>query len=93
MLIMTYAYYSVLSLSGDMEDIPDALGVPRFRQKPIGSGSCSALIKLLPGYQDLYVAQDTWTSYQDMLRILKRYDFGFHMSPSGKGNNNFSGNP
>ena len=68
-----------------MEDIPDALGIPEFRKKTVGSGSCSALIKLLPGNKDLYVAQDTWSSYQDMVRILKKYDFGFHTTPTGTG--------
>lgn len=77
-------FYSVLSLSGDMEDIPAALGFQKFKREPIGSGSCSALIKLLPGNQDLYVAQDTWTSYQDMIRVLKKYDFGYHTTSTGK---------
>ena len=68
-----------------MEDLPDALGIPKFKKKTVGSGSCSALIKLLPGNQDLYVAQDTWTSYQDMLRVLKKYDFAYHVVPDGQG--------
>ena len=44
----------------------------------LGSGSCSALVKLLPGNQDLYVSHDTWNSYQSMLRVLKKYSLGFH---------------
>jgi len=71
----------LLSLSGDMEDIPAALSP---RQHVTGSGSCSALIKLLPGNKDLYVAHDTWDTYQSMLRILKKYDFGFHLQDSSK---------
>ncbi|WAR23064.1 PLBL2-like protein [Mya arenaria] len=68
----------VLSLSGDMEDIPNAMN-PTRRPKVKGSGSCSALIKLLPGNKDLYVSHDTWDSYQSMLRVLKKYSFGFHL--------------
>ncbi|XP_023216254.1 putative phospholipase B-like 2 [Centruroides sculpturatus] len=34
---------------------------------------CSALIKFLPGYKDLYVAHDAWNDYSTMLRILKKY--------------------
>ncbi|XP_052256063.1 putative phospholipase B-like 2 isoform X2 [Dreissena polymorpha] len=62
----------VLSMGDDMEDIPNAM-----KPKVTGSGSCSALIKLLPGYKDLYVSQDTWSTYQSMLRMLKKYDFAF----------------
>ena len=83
--MMQLSLFSVLQISGDMEDLPAALGIPRFKKEPVGSGSCSALIKLLPGNQDLYVAQDTWTSYQDMLRVLKKYDFAYHVTPDGQG--------
>ncbi|XP_060577603.1 putative phospholipase B-like 2 [Ruditapes philippinarum] len=71
----------VLSLSGDMEDIPNALN-PYRKKKVVGSGSCSALIKLLPGNKDVYVSHDTWDTYQSMLRILKKYDFAF--KPQGE---------
>ena len=53
-------------------------GVQRTNDRILGSGSCSALIKILPGNQDLYVAHDTWNSYQSMLRMLKKYDFAYH---------------
>ena len=62
-----------------MEDLSAALGVSS-SDRVLGSGSCSALIKLLPGNKDLYVAQDTWSGLNDMLRLLKKYDFQFHMS-------------
>lgn len=80
-----FLHYSLLSFDGDMEDLFDPLGLQGFKRKPIGSGSCSALIKLLPGNQDLYVAHDTWTSYQDMIRTLKRYEFNFHVTSSAAG--------
>jgi len=54
-----------------MEDLQTALGGGD--QKVLGAGSCSALIKLLPGYQDLYSAHDTWSDYETMLRIMKKY--------------------
>ena len=44
----------------------------------LGSGSCSALIKVLPGNKDIYIAHDTWNSYQSMLRVLKKYTFAYH---------------
>lgn len=59
-----------------MEDIPNAMN-PYKKKKLVGSGSCSALVKLLPGNSDLYVSHDTWDTYQSMLRMLKKYDFTF----------------
>lgn len=47
-----------------------------------GSGSCSALIKLLPGNEEIFVGHDTWTSYQNMLRIFKLYDLKYSIAPS-----------
>ena len=61
---------------GDLEDLEQALGKKQVRHV-FGSGSCSALIKLLPGNKDLYISQVTWTSYAQMLRVFKLYDVPF----------------
>ena len=62
-----------------ISDLKVALGKPEnVRKRVLGSGSCSALIKLLPGNEDLLVSQDTWNNYQSMLRIIKRYSFNYH---------------
>ncbi|CAD8178443.1 unnamed protein product [Paramecium octaurelia] len=37
--------------------------------------SCSALIKALDDWSDVWMAHTTWTSYQNMLRIYKYYQF------------------
>ncbi|CAD8106929.1 unnamed protein product [Paramecium sonneborni] len=37
--------------------------------------SCSALIKALDDWSDVWMAHTTWTSYQNMLRIYKYYSF------------------
>ena len=59
-----------LNLAGDLEDLEVALTTPERRPKllkaqwggrPIGSGHCSALIKVLPGGEDLYTSQVTWS--------------------------------
>lgn len=71
---------SMLQISGDLEDLESALHKEDIRHV-IGTGSCSALIKLLPGNHDLFVSQDTWNYYGNMLRILKKYAFGFHVTP------------
>ncbi|KAF0308876.1 putative phospholipase B-like 2 [Amphibalanus amphitrite] len=71
-----------LSLWGDLEDLEIALEDHEKRPKHVkaslgsrvlGSGHCSALVKVLPGAEDLYTSHVTWTSFQTMLRIQKRY--------------------
>lgn len=73
---------SLLQISGDLEDLELALNKTKTKHT-LGSGSCSALIKLLPGHSDLLVAHNTWNSYQSMLRVIKNYWFQFHEGPQG----------
>ncbi|KAM7050690.1 putative phospholipase B-like 2 isoform 2-T2 [Molossus nigricans] len=72
--------FLLLQLSGDLEDLELALNKTKARHT-LGAGSCSALIKLLPGHRDLLVAHNTWNSYQNMLRIIKKYWFQFREGP------------
>ncbi|XP_068268516.1 putative phospholipase B-like 2 isoform X2 [Nyctibius grandis] len=74
--------FLLLQLGGDLEDLESALNRSSPR-RVLGSGSCSALLKLLPGHRDLLVAHDTWTSYQSMLRIIKKYTLPFRTSAGG----------
>ncbi|KAI5630156.1 putative phospholipase B-like 2 precursor, partial [Silurus asotus] len=66
-------------MGGDLEDLEAALNKSS-QSRTVGSGSCSALIKLLPGNKDLLVSHDTWNNYQSMLRIMKKYVFSFRTS-------------
>lgn len=70
----------LFQMSGDLEDLEAALN-KTVQSKILGSGSCSALIKLLPGNKELLVAHDTWSNYQSMLRIMKKYSFAYKRSP------------
>ncbi|XP_069848073.1 putative phospholipase B-like 2 [Dipodomys merriami] len=73
--------FLLLQLSGDLEDLEPALN--KSNSKPVlGSGSCSALVKLLPGHRDLLVAHNTWNSYQNMLRVIKKYWLQFREGPA-----------
>ncbi|XP_070256034.1 putative phospholipase B-like 2 [Myotis yumanensis] len=72
--------FLLLQISGDLEDLELALNKTKTKHS-LGSGSCSALIKLLPGHSDLLVAHNTWNSYQNMLRIIKKYWFQFREGP------------
>jgi len=62
---------------GDLESVLKKEG----KRPLIGNGKCSALVKLTEGYKDLFVAQDTWSSYGTLLRVLKKYSFGYHLAP------------
>jgi hypothetical protein len=46
-------------------------------QTALYKGHCSALIKPLPDGSDLFVAHTTWVSYDYVLRVMKKYKFGF----------------
>lgn len=70
---------SLMQADGDLEDLEQVLGKKEVRHV-FGSGSCSALIKLLPGNKELYISQVTWTSYAQMLRVFKLYDVPFTVS-------------
>nr|XP_057926766.1 putative phospholipase B-like 2 [Doryrhamphus excisus] len=72
--------FLLFQMGGDLEDLESALNKSSLT-RPLGSGSCSALIKLLPNNKDLLVSHDTWNGYQSMLRIMKKYNFAFSVSP------------
>ncbi|XP_012927207.1 putative phospholipase B-like 2 isoform X3 [Heterocephalus glaber] len=72
--------FLLLQISGDLMDLELALNKTKTRAT-LGSGSCSALIKLLPGQRDLLVAHNTWNAYQYMLRVLKKYQLHFREGP------------
>ena len=70
-----------MNIFGDLEDLEQVFNLDGKYDnvtRDHGSGTCSAMIKLLPGYSDLYIAHDTWNSYQSMLRTLKKYTFAYH---------------
>ncbi|XP_078410184.1 putative phospholipase B-like 2 [Cetorhinus maximus] len=74
--------FILFQMAGDLEDLEMVFNKTD-SSKAFGSGSCSALIKLLPGNKDLLVAHDTWTNYQTMLRIIKKYKLSFKLTPGG----------
>lgn len=71
----------LIALGGDLEDLEPVLKVPEEkRTRVLGSGSCSALIKLLPYNEDLLTSQVTWSDYSSMIRILKHYSLNYHLT-------------
>ncbi|XP_026199967.1 putative phospholipase B-like 2 [Anabas testudineus] len=73
--------FLLFQLGGDLEDLESYLNKSSIN-RPLGSGSCSALIKLLPNNKELLVSHDTWNTYQSMLRIMKKYIFAYKVSPA-----------
>ena len=74
---MWLCIFSLFQVQGDLEDLESALKGSSNDKASGSSGHCSALIKLLSGNKDLYVAQDTWADLESMLRILKKYHFNY----------------
>lgn len=74
--------FMLLQIGGDLEDLEQALG-KKTHKKVVGSGSCSALVKLFPGNKDLAISQVTWNDYNSMLRVYKNYNFTFHLRDGG----------
>ncbi|KAJ4439132.1 hypothetical protein ANN_15089 [Periplaneta americana] len=72
-----------MNIQGDLEDLVAAFDSdnPNIREPSIvpGSGSCAALIKIIPNPFDLYTAHSTCSSYQSMLRLQKKYIFPFRV--------------
>eukprot|EP00095_Tigriopus_kingsejongensis_P006305 maker-scaffold61_size441589-snap-gene-0.13 protein:Tk06305 transcript:maker-scaffold61_size441589-snap-gene-0.13-mRNA-1 annotation:"hypothetical protein DAPPUDRAFT_213420" len=77
-----------MNVFGDLEDLEQVFA-HRYNlplKRVLGSGSCSALIKLLPGNKDLLVSHDTWNSYQSMIRVLKKFKLGYHITDKDQKN-------
>lgn len=77
----------LLEAAGDVYDIipattPSAksrwtgLTAEQFRDEFHRMVSCSALIKIADDLSDVFAGHTTWTSYQNMLRVWKQYEFG-----------------
>lgn len=68
----------MFQLSGDLEDLEQALKKPQHLRKPMFSReSCSALVKPTSDNKDILFAHVTWSTYQTMLRIQKLYKFAY----------------
>lgn len=80
---MPYRYLQYSEDIGDLQEVFSAdlsERMPLSHRHIIGSGHCSALIKVLPNNNDLYTSHDTWSDYHGMLRIYKLYDLPYNKS-------------
>ncbi|XP_039191573.1 phospholipase B-like 1 [Crotalus tigris] len=95
---------SFLNAIGDLLDLIPALHSELrksdFRSMPDVSriyqwdmGHCSALIKVLPGYENIYFAHSSWFTYASTLRIYKHLDFKITDPQTKTGRASFSSYP
>ncbi|XP_077414260.1 phospholipase B-like 1 [Vanacampus margaritifer] len=85
-----------LNAVGDLLDLIPALATgpspPKHFQLP-GMGHCSALIKMLPGFENLLFAHSSWYTYAATMRIYKHWDFHIADPHTATGKLSFSSYP
>ncbi|CAB1341885.1 unnamed protein product [Coregonus sp. 'balchen'] len=86
-----------LNAVGDLLDLIPALvpgTEPPLRHfKLPGMGHCSALIKMLPGFENLLFAHSSWYTYAATMRIYKHWDFYLSEPHTATGKLSFSSYP
>lgn len=85
--IPTCFIFSLLQLNGDIGEITAALGVyddlkegSNGKQYFSSRASCSALVKLFPFQKDIFISHNTWQEYESMLKVMKYYEFDWHLT-------------
>ncbi|XP_028990893.1 phospholipase B-like 1 [Betta splendens] len=58
-----------------------------------GMGHCTALIKVLPGFENLLLGHSSWYTYAATMRIYKHWDFRVSESHTATGKMSFSSYP
>lgn len=85
-----------LNAVGDLLDLIPAINPshPPLRDfKLPGMGHCSALIKMLPGFENLLFAHSSWYTYAATMRIYKHWDFHVSEPHTATGKLSFSSYP
>lgn len=76
---MTMFQIQFLNAVGDLLDLIPSLSPTKNLSMKVfkrwDMGHCSALIKVLPGYENILFAHSSWYTYAAMLRIYKHWDF------------------
>eukprot|EP00800_Vazella_pourtalesii_P022033 TRINITY_DN8422_c0_g1_i1.p1 TRINITY_DN8422_c0_g1~~TRINITY_DN8422_c0_g1_i1.p1 ORF type:complete len:521 (-),score=92.92 TRINITY_DN8422_c0_g1_i1:692-2254(-) len=70
--------FDLLQLSEEFVAIESAMRVKPTR--PTFLGSCSALIKVSDNFDNIWFAHDTWSGYETMLKIFKRYHLPYSLN-------------
>ncbi|XP_067667966.1 putative phospholipase B-like 2 [Haliotis asinina] len=75
----------LFQISNDVGDLEVALHKPGVSVDQPRRSRCSAYIKVDLEYELLYAAHNTWSSYSNMLRMLKKYTLQYSMTSARKG--------
>ncbi|XP_037370205.1 phospholipase B-like 1 [Talpa occidentalis] len=94
---MTLFQIQFLNAVGDLLDLIPSLSPTKNSSLKVfkrwDMGHCSALIKVLPGFENIYFAHSSWYTYAAMLRIYKHWDFNIKDKSTSSIRQSFSSYP
>uniref|UniRef100_A0A4X1V6H5 Phospholipase B-like n=1 Tax=Sus scrofa TaxID=9823 RepID=A0A4X1V6H5_PIG len=86
-----------LNAVGDLLDLIPSLSPINYSDLKVfkrwDMGHCSALIKVLPGFENVFFAHSSWYTYAAMLRIYKHWDFNIIDKDTSSSRLSFSSYP
>lgn len=59
-----------MNIQEDLYDLCDAFNSSHPHKKPLGTGSCSVLIKLTTDYKELLISHVTWNWYRIIILFI-----------------------
>ncbi|XP_032109600.1 phospholipase B-like 1 [Sapajus apella] len=94
---MTLFQIQFLNAVGDLLDLIPSLSPTKSNSLKVfkrwDMGHCSALIKVLPGFENILFAHSSWYTYAAMLRIYKHWDFNIKDKDTRSSRMSFSSYP
>ncbi|KAM4815492.1 LOW QUALITY PROTEIN: phospholipase B-like 1 [Thomomys bottae] len=92
---LTLFQVQFLNAVGDLLDLIPALLPSKLggSGKRWDAGHCSALIKVLPGFENVLFAHSSWYTYAAMLRVYKHWDFNLKDGDTSSSRHSFSSYP
>ncbi|XP_006888538.1 PREDICTED: phospholipase B-like 1 [Elephantulus edwardii] len=94
---LTLFQIQFLNAVGDLLDLIPSFTLPKSGSlklfKNMEMGHCSALIKVLPGFENIFFAHSSWYTYAAMLRIYKHWDFNIKDTETSSSRLSFSSYP
>ncbi|VTJ52204.1 phospholipase B-like 1 [Marmota monax] len=94
---MTMFQIQFLNAVGDLLDLIPSFSPTKSNNMKVfkrwDMGHCSALIKVLPGFENIFFAHSSWYTYAAMLRIYKHWDFNIKDNDTSSSRLSFSSYP
>ncbi|XP_039095903.1 phospholipase B-like 1 isoform X1 [Hyaena hyaena] len=94
---MTMFQIQFLNAIGDLLDLIPSVSPTKNSSMKVfkrwDMGHCSALIKVLPGFENIFFAHSSWYTYAAMLRIYKHWDFNIKDKDTSSHRLSFSSYP